>query len=580
MCGIFGFNKFEKQELETARLSLHTLTHRGPDQWNEHVDNSVYMGHRRLSILDLSEQGKQPMTDRDNKVVITVNGEIYNFKTLRNELEVQYNFISQSDSEVILYGYMEWGIDELLNKIDGMYAFAIYDKEANLIYLARDRVGIKPLYYSTYNNKIAWASELKALERFYSGHNLEKDYTAYYDFLTYLYVPTPKTIYKHFYKLEPAHYLQIDVETATYTKKCYWSLKADICRDGIDEAKTKIRSLISKSTEEQMIADVPVGFFLSGGMDSSAVVGIASEKFNNINTFSIGFSDREHDETEYADIVAEYFKTNHHKRILEQGETASMFGKIKEWYDEPFGDTSCFPTFLVSSFAKENSTVVLTGDGGDEIFGGYNWYTMMKKRRFTNAAASLRQVVDKIIYKRGIVGKIASRFRLLFILDDLEAYTKLMGGLLRSEKEYYRKLWKIDDNYDDYWYFRKHYKPELPHFRRLQYLDFHTYLPDDILTKVDRVSMSVALECRVPLLSRDIIEYVFSLEEDVLIYKGALKGAMKESFRNLLPSEIISRRKKGFSIPRKWLASPEQKLSKQEKILSLFLTLPNTKGYK
>lgn len=574
MCGIFGFTKFKKEELDKARESLHTLSHRGPDQWNDYFDEDIYIGHQRLSILDLSEHGKQPMISPDEKVIITVNGEVYNFLELKKELEDKYTFKSTSDSEVVLYGYIEWGIDKLLEKIDGMYAISIYDKEKEGLFLVRDRTGIKPLYYGNLNGQISWASELKAIQKLYGNQNiLEYDYTAFYDFLTYLYIPTPKSMYKNVYKLEPAHYLKIDIKNNTFDKIQYWQLEVKECDDDIETAKKKIYDLVKKSVDEQMVADVPVGFFLSGGMDSSTVVALASQNHSDINTFSIGFTDKSHDETHFAEMVADMYKTKHHKKILDEDTTKDMFHKIKDWYDEPFADTSCFPTYLVSQFAKENSTVVLTGDGGDEVFGGYNWY-----KRFENLQKYslpylrfLKVVTKKLKKQKNILGKIARRVETQFLLNDLEIYTRLMGGMLKDEKEKYRKLWNIDQDYDDYWYFRKFYKKDLDLYTRLQYLDFHTYLHDDIFTKVDRVSMAVSLECRVPFMKKEIIEYSFSIKKEVRIYDAELKGVMKEAFRDILPVEIIDRNKKGFSIPlHNWKNIIGNGMTRQEKILKDF----------
>ncbi len=574
MCGIFGFTKFKKEDLEKARESLHTLHHRGPDQWNDYFDKDIYIGHQRLSILDLSEHGKQPMITPDEKVIITVNGEIYNFLELKKELEHKYDFKSTSDSEVVLYGYIEWGIDKLLEKIDGMYAISIYDKEKEELFLARDRAGIKPLYYGNINGQISWASELKAIQKLYENQNiLEYDYTAFYDFLTYLYIPTPKSMYKNVCKLEPAHYLKIDVRSNNFEKVQYWELEINQCNDDIETAKKKIYDLVKKSVDEQMVADVPVGFFLSGGMDSSTVVALASQNHSDINTFSIGFTDKSHDETHFAEMVADMYKTKHHKKILDEDTTKDMFHKIKDWYDEPFADTSCFPTYFVSQFAIENSTVVLTGDGGDEIFGGYNWY-----KRFENLQKYslpylrfLKVVTKKLKKQKNILGKIARRVETQFLLNDLEIYTRLMGGMLKDEKEKYRKLWNIDEDYDDYWYFRKFYKKDLDLYTRLQYLDFHTYLHDDIFTKVDRVSMAVSLECRVPFMKKEIIEYSFSIKKEVRIYQDELKGVMKEAFREILPIEVIERDKKGFSIPlSKWKKILGANKTKQEKVLFEF----------
>lgn len=549
MCGIFGVTNFKDSSLDQARDALNTLEHRGPDQWNDFADEHVYLGHRRLSILDLSENGKQPMFDQNQSVFLSVNGEIYNFKSIRDKLQGKYKFKSTSDSEVLLHGYREWGIDRLLQEIDGMYAFSIYDRNEQILYLARDRVGIKPLYYSNIGAQVVYSSELKGIRHFLGEGNLNLDYTALYDFLTYRYIPSPKTMYQHVFKLEPAHYLKIDLNSNEIENKRYWQLDVDFCEDDITTACDTIRTLVKKSVKEQMVSDVPVGFFLSGGLDSSTVVSAASDIKKEISTFSIGFSDKDHDETSFADIVANQFKTDHHKKILDQDLAKDLTSNLKIWYDEPFADFSCLPTFLVSKYSRENVTVVLTGDGGDEVFGGYNWY-----RDFIDISKYRLPFLNKLIsvinpYGRNSFFKKVSRRIFPYILNDLELYTRLMDGITTPGKAKFKNVWNIPDDYDDYWFFRKYYREDLDIYTRLQYLDFHTFLPDDILTKVDRVSMRVSLECRVPLLSKELVEYLFSLKPEVRLYKGELKGAMKEAFKESLPEQILNREKKGFSIP-------------------------------
>ena len=574
MCGIFGFTGYDKRQLVNARAALNVLAHRGPDQWNDFYDENIYMGHQRLSILDLSDQGKQPMISPDKKVIIAVNGEIYNYLTLKKDLEKKYTFQSTSDSEVVLYGYLEWGIDSLLERIDGMYAISIYDKKNEKLYLVRDRAGIKPMYYSTLNNQFSWASELKAIERFYQNTDvLSYDYTALYDFLTYRFIPAPKSLFKNICKLEPGHYLKVDTSTNQFKKIQYWKLEVNKCKDNIETARKKIFELVKESVDEQMIADVPVGFFLSGGMDSSTVVALAAKQHKHINTFSIGFTDKAHDETAYADIVAQRFKTQHYQKILNQSEVEHTFHKIKNWYDEPFGDTSCFPTYMVSKFAKEKVTVALTGDGGDEIFGGYNWYKTFEKAHKTplKKLKWFKKLAEKLSSNKSITGNIFRKLAIILITDEVEKYATIRGSLTHNQKEKYRKAWKIKDDYDDFWYYRKYYNTKLDLYTRLQYVDFHTYLPDDILTKVDRVSMAVSLECRVPLLKKELIEYCFSVDPKVRLINGELKGIMKNTFGELLPQEITMRNKRGFSIPLKnWSTLLDGKETKQEKILAEF----------
>jgi len=575
MCGIFGLTNFEQTELDKCRQALHCLSHRGPDQWGEFYNEFVYLGHRRLSILDISERGRQPMFDENKETAIAVNGEIYNFLGLKKELiEAGYNFHSNSDSEVVLHGYKEWGIEKLLEKIEGMYAFVIFDKTKNKLFLVRDRVGIKPLYYSFIGSKLAWASELKAIQLFYNDR-LSIDYTALYDFLTYRYIPTPKTLYHDVYKLAPAHYLEFDLDSCRFDIKSYWQLEINKRDSSVDEAAENLRALIQKTVKEQLISDVPIGFFLSGGLDSSTVVAEATNVCTDVNTYSIGFDVKSHDETHYADIVARTFKTSHRKKILDYSTTANMYDKIKGWYDEPFEETSAFPTFLVSKFAKKHSTVVLTGDGGDEIFGGYNWYKrfdyVTKWRDKLKAFKSIKPMVSSLRDKYGkeITGRIANKIQPYF-LNDFELYARLLGGILHNEKMKYKQLWDIPEDYDDYWYFRKFWRQDLPLLTRLQYLDFHTYLHDDILTKVDRVSMAVALEARVPLLATDLVLFAFSLPENIRYHNGKLKGLIKYAYKNILPEKIIQRGKKGFSIPRWGGRIAGKQATRQEKVLELF----------
>jgi asparagine synthase (glutamine-hydrolysing) len=552
MCGIFGFTGFREEMLNTARAALHTLHHRGPDQWNDHYDAHVYLGHQRLSILDLSENGKQPMTDAEQLVHITVNGEIYNHLRLRDQLKDRYHFRSTSDSEVILHGYLEWGIEGLLERLEGMYAFVIHDSRTGEVFLARDRAGIKPLFYGILNGQVCWASELKAIKRLYSDTGaLAIDHTAVYDFLTYLYVPTPKSLYKDVFKLEPGHYLRINVHDNSVVKKQYWKLGTDDCGDGLPTAANKVYELVRDSVNEQMMADVPVGFFLSGGMDSSVVVSMAARQHQNLRTFSIGFENKRKDESGYADLVASANGTRHVNRVISDDDIADMFERIVDWYDEPNALSSSYPNYMVSSLAREQCVVALTGDGGDEVFGGYNWYKGFEwfSGKRPSSGLPFRGVLRTMRGGTRLLDKVINRAELYLLNDDMELYTRLMGGMLKCEKTTYREQWGIPADYDDYWYFRTYYQEELPLFKRLQYLDFHTFLPDACLAKVDRTSMAVSLECRVPLLSTPIIEYCFSLSDDVRLHRGELKAVMKTAFKDVLPTEILNRDKRGFSAP-------------------------------
>lgn len=574
MCGIFGLVSTSDIDLDRAVEALNSMEHRGPDQFNYLKTENAFVGHRRLSILDLSDAGKQPMSFGD--VSITVNGEIYNYRELKNDLKNKYEFLSDSDSEVVLFGYIEWGIDELLSRIEGMYAISIFDYERKKVYIARDRVGIKPLYYFSNGNDFSWSSELKAIQKYY-GETLSYDKTAFYDFLTYLYIPTPKTMYKNVHKVEPGHYISFNIDNRTVESKMYWDVSVSERNIDVLEAKNTLRKLIDRSVSEQLVSDVPVGFFLSGGVDSSVVVASASKSIHDMNTFTIGFDDPEHCESKFAEQIARLFDTNHSVQTLDSMQAKQLMSKLVEWYDEPFADTSAFPSYIVSKLARKKVTVVLTGDGGDEVFGGYNWY-----REYKKASGSLLRKVFSITQplidrvkpniKNQLIRKIVTKFEREFTVTGFELYTKLMGGLIKNEKKDFASALGIPDSYDDYWHFRKYYRDDLPIYTRLQYLDFKTYLPDDILTKMDRVSMAVSLECRVPLLSTELIEFSFSLPEDVRYEHGNLKGLLKLAYSDSLPEQILHRKKRGFSIPmRFWKGTMfKNKRSKQEEILDLF----------
>jgi asparagine synthase (glutamine-hydrolysing) len=553
MCGIFGLIT-EDLNIERARLSLDTLLHRGPDQWGEYNENRVYLGHRRLSIIDLSKNGRQPMISEDGDVIITVNGEIYNYREIRNELKQNYNFRSESDSEVILHGYRHFGIDGLLGRIDGMFAICIYDKKLGKVFLARDRAGIKPLFYGIIKGAYTWASELKAIEKYFH-QDLEKDNSAIYDYLTYLYIPQTKTYYHNIYKLKPAHYLEIDVLQHTSDLRKYWSLKCDSANNlSLQEAGEHLRFLIRKSVKEQMMSDVPLGYFLSGGIDSSIVVYEASKVNETNKTYTIEFEDPIHSEAIYAATVAGLSGTQHKSLKLSEEDAVQLLPEMIRWYDEPFADTSAIPSYLVSKFARKDVTVALTGDGGDELFGGYLWYSNFIKysKKYWHIPVNQFLLNIRNRYRYKIPGKISNRL-LNYNLPEKELYVKLMGGMLREEKNRYRAILGIEKDYDDYWCFNRLASKENISIKDLMILDFETYLPDDILTKMDRVSMAVSLEVRVPLLSRELIEFVFSLPEEILIYQGNLKGLVKYAYTGLLPSEILHRKKRGFNIPvHKW----------------------------
>lgn len=559
MCGILGGND-ENWDYKTA---LNHMKYRGPNGMRMKRDKDFNMGFVRLSVMDLSENGMQPMSSSDGKVTLVYNGEIYGFKRLKNNLlDKGYNFKSDSDTEIVLNAYLEYG-DDFIYKIDGMFAIAIYDKKRGKVKLYRDRVGIKPLYYYYDGKNFAFASELDTVKVLLNNINLKIDYTALYDYLTYAYIPEPKSMYKNIFKLEPGKSVTYDVKTKKVTKPIkYWELipcSSVFRKRKKEDVEETIRELITESVEEQMVADVPVGSFLSGGIDSS-IVTYESLKYNkSIETFSIGFSNKKFDELDYVHLMTDRFKIKQNEKIFNKKIFNILYPELRKWYGEPFADTSAFPTYLLSQLAREKVTVVLTGDGGDEIFGGYYRYKQFVegtgKGKINNRVFS--RLIERYLYANTFI-------RNNQMLETVSTLCPLYEYLQRGEKKEVAKKWKISDDYDDYWYFRKHYHKDLPPITRLQYLDFKTYLPSDILTKVDRASMQVSLEARVPLLSKKIIEYAFSLSQDERTPNNVLKGALKSAYMNLLPKEILNRRKMGFSIPSEFM---RKNVSWQEEIL-------------
>src|SRR5687767_1467329 len=568
MCGFVGGNNPNWHYAD----AIESIRHRGPDSQRISSLGEVTIAFARLAVIDPTQGADQPMSSASGEVTLAFNGEIYGYKDLRLQLEKRgRHFWTTSDTEVLLAAYLEWG-DAWVDHMDGMFAGVIYDGRSLELKLFRDRVGIKPLYYFYDGNNFAFASELKAIRALCRDIPFELDYTAVYDYLTYRYIPAPKTLYRNVYKLAPAHGFSFNVGTRELkSMKRYWSLEVDTDPPplSVDQASERLRELVDESIASQLIADVPVGCFLSGGIDSSVVVASAANFCDKLKTFSIGFDVYSHSETHYAKIIADRFLTDHLERILSLKESQNLLPRLLTWYDEPFGDTSAVPTFLVSQVAREHVTVALTGDGGDEVFGGYRWYKIFKQCLLGKPFRVLPldrffRPLKNCFSKQTLPYRLCNGLEAVFS-NDLILYSQLMRGLTVLDKKDYADRWCISKDYDDLWHFRRYWRDDLPILTRLQYLDFHTYLPDDILTKVDRVTMAVSLEARVPLLSRRIVEFAFRLDEETRYLNGQLKGLFKYAFRDRLPRSILERSKKGFSIPRAY--SKNCHLSEHEALL-------------
>jgi len=553
-------------ESETIIRMRDTLVHRGPDDAGHWIapDGTVGLGHRRLSILDLSPLGRQPMSDRQGRVQVVYNGEIYNFQSLRSELEtLGFEFRSTSDTEVIVNAYLAWGID-CACRFEGMFAFALYDASEGTTFLVRDRLGIKPLFYSQAAGRLVFGSEIRAVLA--SGRvPAELSPEAAWDYFTYGYVPTPATIYKDVWKLPPACILKYQRGRPVLSR--YWEPTFESLDQDSSVAERRLRELVDQSVEAYLVADVPTGAYLSGGLDSSIVVQQAARAFadrrcprlggEEFCTFSIGFDVAEHSELHYARDAARMYGTVHAEQVVTR-EMAHEFGEtIVELFDEPFAASSTIPMLFVARLARQKVTVALCGEGGDEAFGGYSWYRWwMRFQRpsfwRTSAGRGARRVLETIIRR-------PKRKWRLPALEPVELYAQLMGATARADK---RRIFSADlsaamADRDEAAYFRRFWREDLPPMARMQYVDMMTFLPDLNLARADRTSMHFSLELRVPLLNHRLLDYVCALPQAVRNPEGQLKGLYKRAMLQRLPESVRTRKKKGFSSPVKQWFTPE-----------------------
>lgn len=572
MCGILGIIDKKGVDEQPLRQMRDTMIHRGPDDAGVWINRTRQVGlaHRRLSIIDLSEAGRQPMSDTENKIWITFNGEIYNFEVIKRELkEKGYIFKSRSDTEVIVNAYKEWGT-ECLQKFNGMFAFGIYDDNEGVLFLARDRLGKKPLYYvhDQNNDKFIFASEIKALIKDKSISR-EIDLQALNYYFTFGYIPGELCIFKEIRKLPPAHAMIYSLANGKKKIWSYWDAPYlnEKCASE-DELLEDLEIIIEDAVRIRLISDVPLGAFLSGGVDSSIVVAMMSKVSDKpIKTFSIGFEDRTFNELPYAKIVAECFGTEHHELIVKP-DAFSILPELVCQFDEPFADSSMIPTYYVSKVTREHVTVALSGDGGDEIFGGYKIYLASLFDYYARMFIPLlmRKGLARVAeYLPGMsVAKIKKQLLMLkFDLND--AFIERCIYLYFKEKQ--RNLILSDDvrmslnnefsapelSRRDY---LEHREGDL--MDRLTYTDLKTYLPDDIMVKVDRTSMLVSLETRAPFLDYRIAEYSFrNIPGNLKVKRATTKYLLKHLAKKILPKELNVDRKWGFTIPiSDWFRGP------------------------
>jgi asparagine synthase (glutamine-hydrolysing) len=545
MCGIAGFN-WPEQALISQMAG--TLKHRGPDDEGFYVDSCVSLGHRRLSIIDTSEKGRQPM--RYKNLLIVYNGEVYNFKELREQLKSGgYDFVSNTDTEVVLCSYHRWGPD-CVHKFNGMWAFCIYDSEKKTFFLSRDRFGVKPLYYYFDGSRFIFASSLQAIRK----HSLDLNISipALNFFFYQKYIGGDLTIFKNCCKLRPSENLLFDLNRKTLTRTRYFVLEEEISRQQstpLNDRLGSIENLLADAVEKRLVADVPVGSFLSGGVDSSLISAIISKNHEDFDTFSIGFKDESYDELKYSKIVSEYLRTDQHYDYMEVDEDVIKF--VIENMDEPFGDSSVFPAYLLSKITRRQVTVALSGDAGDEVFAGYDTYKAYKIAQCVpSPVAGLSKYLINLLPPSD--NKVSLTFKMQRFVRDFGAdvNTRHLSWMATFTDPPRQNLLSERFVHSDALINCGSGKDLLS----LQISDIHNYLPEDILKKVDFASMLNSLEVRVPYLDYRLVPLALSLPEKYKIRGLTTKWLLKKIASGHLPGRIVRRPKRGFTVPvSKWL---------------------------
>jgi asparagine synthase (glutamine-hydrolysing) len=561
MCGICGIYEFDRRESfphEVIRKMTDTIVHRGPDDEGFYTDAGVGFGFRRLSIIDVSG-GHQPISNEDGSLWVMLNGEIYNYPELRRELDSKgHRFTTRSDTETIVHLYEEYG-EKCFERLRGMFAIALWDSRERKLLLARDRLGKKPLYYASDGRRLVFGSELKALLA--AGNvNLEVDPQALSDYFSFGYIPAPKTIYRSVRKLQPGHYL---VASRTGVKEeRYWDISFAKVESKTEEEWCEIlRHELCEATRIRLMSEVPLGAFLSGGVDSSAVVANMSRLLQRpVETCSIGFNEADYDEADYARGVANFLHTQHHEQVVEP-HALEIMDKLVWHYDEPFADSSAVPTYYVSRIARQHVTVALGGDGGDETFAGYRRYYFDKiendlrrhvpqfvrsavfgplGRMYPPLAWAPRVFRAKATFESLSRSPLAGYFNSVSLFRPADKQ-RLLTGDFKNSLAGYDSMSVLQHHYD-----RAETEDELA---RIQYVDIKTYLPDDILAKVDRASMAVSLEVRAPLLDHQLMERAATIPSSLKLRGRVGKYIFKKAIANQVPAEVLDRRKQGFAVP-------------------------------
>lgn len=568
MCGLAGFLRTPQTPSRDGHRQWleqmgEAIVHRGPDASGVYLDDQIALAHRRLSILDLSEAGNQPMVSTSGRYLIAFNGEIYNYPSIKTDLESEgYIFRTGTDTEVLLALFEHKGVG-CLDDLSGMFAFAVWDTQTSELFLARDRLGKKPLYYYEANGHFAFASEIKALNALpFVKREVRPD--AIKDFFAYQYIPDPKTIYRSVHKLAPGHWLKTDGKQTEIGQ--YWDVSfSSPSASSQDELEAGLYDLIDDAVRLRMVSDVPLGAFLSGGVDSSVVVGLMADHTSQpVTTCSIGFDSKRFDEVTWARKVAGIFKTDHHEFTVRDNVPGSL-ASIARYFDEPFADPSFVPTYFVSQLARQKVTVALAGDGGDENFAGYSKYgvdqTENRLRRFFPGALR-RGVFPLLAQMAGSINSPAARkaqslLGTLAMEPDQAFFTTNCFFRQSLWNELVRGNLKLDtEGYDPADITKAHFQnaDTDDHLGKILYTDIKTYLPGDILVKVDRMSMANSLETRAPLLDYRVVEYAANIPSALKLNGQEKKYILKHAFEKLLPEDVLYRKKMGFSVPlAQWL---------------------------
>lgn len=577
MCGItgfFAFNPIGRASLVHLEKATRQLERRGPDVHRLWFDNVVGFGHRRLSIIDTSSAGNQPMPDRSGRYRIVFNGEVYNYREIKKTLKDKgHIFRSDSDTEVLLYAYIEWG-EEFLSRLNGFFAFAIYDQKEKILFVARDRYGIKPLLYHQDGNRFLFASELKSLMAYGLPKKIDKEALQLFFQLTY--VPAPLSILEGVRKLKPGHFLKI--KDATVDEKCYYEFpyQEKPAIDGLEVGKRKLVEALRKSVTDRLTADVPLGAFLSGGVDSSVIVALASEQKPGLKTFSIGFKGNKYfDETHYAELVANKFKTDHHVFSLNNEDLLGQVHDMVNYLDEPFGDSSALPFYILSKETRKHIKVALSGDGADEIFSGYNKHSAW-------LMAQEGGIKNQVITKLGALWKTLPKSRNNKLTDTIRKLDRFasMRHLGYQERYWFLASFIQDDQIKRL--LRPEYRAQGFQTKKsylslmksgaldeMLALDSQLVLQGDMLAKVDLMSMANSLEVRVPFLDPGVVELAFSMHQDLKAKGSSRKIVLRETFRDMLPDELYDRPKRGFEVPLLDWFRNEMKSELEDKIFDL-----------